>query len=395
MNRPLRPLRHIGRDTRGANKVEYLILVGLVALLALGAYRAFGTSVSKKAEDQAAKVAQLEGAGTGPTKVSGSSTPKKQSPPKKPSKSFGTRLWDFGKGFVGGAVDTVTGLWHVVTHPVETAKGVAFAVTHPVTTAKAIKESVVAAWNENPDEFAGRAVFEIVSALGPGAVTKASKLKSVAAVDDVADAAKLAKQADHAADAAKVAKGADDAAAAAAAAAAKKADDPGKFAPVGIGKAALSTPEGQSLLRELKKADPTASPATIRARAHTYLDSGKALPIERLAKPGEKLYKLVPVENGAPSAHSGFWMPKSQLDELIRNPKSIPDKMGLPKESVSPSGKYTIYEIQPQPGKTPKIFESEVGPTYQGGTHWNGGGKQTIVPDRSQWTAPIELGTIP
>jgi Flp pilus assembly pilin Flp len=49
------------RDRRGANLAEYLILVGLVALLALGGYRAFGSSVSDKAEAQAACVADFGG----------------------------------------------------------------------------------------------------------------------------------------------------------------------------------------------------------------------------------------------------------------------------------------------------------------------------------------------
>ena len=48
-------------DRRGANLVEYLILVGLVALLALGGYRAFGSSVSAKSEAQAACVADFGG----------------------------------------------------------------------------------------------------------------------------------------------------------------------------------------------------------------------------------------------------------------------------------------------------------------------------------------------
>jgi hypothetical protein len=50
------------RDTRGAAFAEYLILVGAVALLGLGAYRGFGTSMEHKAEAQAHMLDSLSAA---------------------------------------------------------------------------------------------------------------------------------------------------------------------------------------------------------------------------------------------------------------------------------------------------------------------------------------------
>jgi Flp pilus assembly pilin Flp len=44
------------KDTRGANLVEYIILVGVVALIALAGFKAFGTSVTTKINDQSGKV---------------------------------------------------------------------------------------------------------------------------------------------------------------------------------------------------------------------------------------------------------------------------------------------------------------------------------------------------
>lgn len=40
-------------STRGAGFVEYIILVGLVALFCIAAYRAFGTAVTGKVNEQA------------------------------------------------------------------------------------------------------------------------------------------------------------------------------------------------------------------------------------------------------------------------------------------------------------------------------------------------------
>jgi pilus assembly protein Flp/PilA len=48
--------RRLLKDTRGANLVEYIILVGVVALVALAGYRIFGTSVEAKINQQAGEV---------------------------------------------------------------------------------------------------------------------------------------------------------------------------------------------------------------------------------------------------------------------------------------------------------------------------------------------------
>jgi pilus assembly protein Flp/PilA len=55
--------RQILKDTRGANLVEYIILVGVVALIALAGYKIFGTSVTNKINEQAGSVDAINGAG--------------------------------------------------------------------------------------------------------------------------------------------------------------------------------------------------------------------------------------------------------------------------------------------------------------------------------------------
>ncbi len=45
-------VRRLRGDTRGANMVEYIILVGVVALLAIVAFRAFNKSVSAKVNEE-------------------------------------------------------------------------------------------------------------------------------------------------------------------------------------------------------------------------------------------------------------------------------------------------------------------------------------------------------
>ena len=51
------------KDTRGANLVEYIILVGVVALIALAGFKLFGTSVTDKVNEQTGSVGAINGVG--------------------------------------------------------------------------------------------------------------------------------------------------------------------------------------------------------------------------------------------------------------------------------------------------------------------------------------------
>ena len=50
------------RDTRGANLVEYIILVGVIALIASAGFKAFGNNVRAKVDEQAGSVSGINGA---------------------------------------------------------------------------------------------------------------------------------------------------------------------------------------------------------------------------------------------------------------------------------------------------------------------------------------------
>ncbi len=53
-------LNQLIRDRRGAGMTEYIILVGVIALLAIAAFRFFGKSVSTKIGQQAGTVDKIE-----------------------------------------------------------------------------------------------------------------------------------------------------------------------------------------------------------------------------------------------------------------------------------------------------------------------------------------------
>ncbi len=149
--------------------------------------------------------------------------------------------------------------------------------------------------------------------------------------------------------------------------------------------------EGRALMEELAKTNPDLPDDEIWKIAKDTLNSGKEIPIVRTAKPDETLYKVVPKSDEV-KGHTPYFMSKKQLDALKENPGNIPDTMGLPKSSEAV--KYDVYQIKPQEGKTPKIFDSKVASTTEGQITRKGGGDQTIVPNRPDWTTPEKVGEI-
>jgi len=50
------------QDTRGANLVEYIILVGVIALIAIAGFKMFGSKVQDKIQEQGSSVGGINGA---------------------------------------------------------------------------------------------------------------------------------------------------------------------------------------------------------------------------------------------------------------------------------------------------------------------------------------------
>ena len=53
------PKKDLVRDVRGANLVEYIILVGVVALIALAGFKVFGEKVDAKVKRQSSTVSGI------------------------------------------------------------------------------------------------------------------------------------------------------------------------------------------------------------------------------------------------------------------------------------------------------------------------------------------------
>ncbi len=115
-------------------------------------------------------------------------------------------IWEGGKGLVTGVV-------HVVLHPIDTIKGIAHAVTHPGELWDALKKPYVEDWQSgNYGRAIGRGVFEVAMLLIPGvgegkAAAKAAELAELTA--QVSKASKLAEVAELANGVAKVGRAAE------------------------------------------------------------------------------------------------------------------------------------------------------------------------------------------
>lgn len=52
-------IRRLIQDKRGANMVEYIIVVAVIALIAIAAFRTFGQNVSSKVNQKASEVSGI------------------------------------------------------------------------------------------------------------------------------------------------------------------------------------------------------------------------------------------------------------------------------------------------------------------------------------------------
>ena len=195
-----------GGRGRGASAIEYLILIGLVAVVGLAGFRLAGRSADRKARAQAICVDSLAcGSGsdaraTTPELRTGAQAAKDEAADRG-SKSVWARGADVAKGLVvDGLWGAITGLWQVVAHPVQTVEALGRVVAHPVDTGSALVAHLGQAWSDNPERVVGAAIFEIATL--PVALTKATK---AAKAGEVVELSKVERAVDRASDAAKAA----------------------------------------------------------------------------------------------------------------------------------------------------------------------------------------------
>jgi hypothetical protein len=118
------------------------------------------------------------------------------------------------------------------------------------------------------------------------------------------------------------------------------------------------------------------------------IKSGSTVPIKRACLPGEVLYKLVP-EGKEVSSYTAYFISPTEFARL-KNSLTIEQELGLPLGSHSV--KYDVYAITAN--QNTNVFESICASTIESGYHTTGGATQTLVINRSNWSAPVKLPSL-
>ncbi|MEE1673626.1 hypothetical protein SNR37_003052 [Agarivorans aestuarii] len=151
----------------------------------------------------------------------------------------------------------------------------------------------------------------------------------------------------------------------------------------GVQLSPMQTEQGRKLVKSYE--DSGLSKAQAISRADELIRSGSTLPETVALKKGDKLYKLVP-EGDVPGKYSPYFATKSEVKSFEQaRYDEITDKIGIPLESQQ-TMRFEVFEVEAN--RDVEVFESIIAPTTQNGYSQPGGGVQTLITDRSAFSAP-------
>lgn len=118
------------------------------------------------------------------------------------------------------------------------------------------------------------------------------------------------------------------------------------------------------------------------------LESGVQEPTLLKLTSSDMLYKVVPKNSGLPGIDSPYFVTKEMLDSLPSNAHEAGSLLGLPQVPDS----FDIYSVSAK--FDVEVFQSEIAPfSVNGGEFLRaGGGQQTLILDRNQFTASKLFG---
>lgn len=164
-------------------------------------------------------------------------------------------------------------------------------------------------------------------------------------------------------------------------------DGPDGFKTHGIKEHPLKSEEGQALVAQYKSQGMTHDAAVLKSEE--LLASGSTYPKKISVVEGDKLYKVVP-EGTPPGKYSAYFGTKEEIASLKGlSYDDISDRLGIPLQSQQ-TIRFDIVEVTAI--KKGNVFESVIAPTTQNGYAQPGGGVQTLITDRSAFSAPVFIG---
>ena len=126
-----------------------------------------------------------------------------------------------------------------------------------------------------------------------------------------------------------------------------------------------------------------------------YIESGKTVPVVKIANQDTKLYKLVQIggDYDTPSPYTPYWIDQAQYDLVKAHPDRANDILGLPEGSQANS--FSVFVMNPKAGEAPRVYQSSIAPTTNPSGVTNvGNATQTIVPNRTLWNEPTKTNDV-
>jgi hypothetical protein len=155
----------------------------------------------------------------------------------------------------------------------------------------------------------------------------------------------------------------------------------------GIKENPMLSPEGRFMVKDFERKGYLHEAAV--EKTAEYMGTGSTRPLANPVEVGDRLYKVVP-EGGRVGPNSAYFMTESELKALKGlDADAIGSRLGLPLESQQ-AGRFEVLEVR---ATSPTIvYDAKIAPTSQNGWHQTGGGTQTLITDRSVFSAPIKTG---
>jgi hypothetical protein len=164
-------------------------------------------------------------------------------------------------------------------------------------------------------------------------------------------------------------------------------DGPDGYKTHGLKGDPLETAEGRKLVDQYKAQGMTERQAL--DKASELMESGST-PLKAIdIAPGDALYKVVP-EGELGGKYSAYYATEQEIANLKGlSYDQITDRLGIPLESQQ-TGRFDVVQVIAKEPTT--VYETVIANTTQNGYAQPGGGVQSLIPNRGQFTNPVVTG---
>ena len=161
-------------------------------------------------------------------------------------------------------------------------------------------------------------------------------------------------------------------------------EGPNGYKTLGIQASPEDSPESLALINSYQAQGMLETDAI--KKAAVLLESGSTLPKEVHIAAGEKLYKVIP-EKGTVGGGSPYFATEAEIESLMNlSYDQITDRLGMPLLNQKTT-RFEVFVVTAK--KDTNIFQSVIAPTTQNGYNQPGGGIQSLITNRDEFSTPV------